>query len=325
VTASHTNRICQLLNIEFPILEGGLAYVGNGALAAAISNGGGFGVVGSAGRSVDNFADEIRIASELTTKPFGVNLPLSEHRDSSEYIQVILDNRERIKAVSLSAGNPRPLIPVLKAAGFVVMVLTSTVMHSLKAEQAGADIVICEGFEAGGHNGPAELTLFSLIPQVSKAVKIPVAAAGGIADGRGIAAAIMLGADGVQLGTRFVATVECQAHNEYKKSLVEAVDDATVVIERSIGRVTRVLKGPFVDKILEVERTNPNTQLLLPYIRGNNNKIAAIDGLIVEGFLNCGQAVGLIQDVDSATNVVRRLAAETEEILRTSVMSWLRR
>ncbi|HJV44536.1 MAG TPA: nitronate monooxygenase [Bacillota bacterium] len=317
-----SNRICQLLNIEFPILEGGLAYIGNGALAAAVSNGGGLGVIGSAGRSAEGLADQIRIACELTDKPLGVNLPLSEHRDSSDYVQVILDNKDRIKAISLSAGNPRPLIPVFKEAGFVVMVLTSTVVHSVKAEQAGADLVICEGFEAGGHNGPAELTLFSLIPQVAKAVSIPVVAAGGISDGRGIAAAMLLGADGVQLGTRFIATQECEAHPDYKQLLVEASDDATVVIERSIGRVTRVLKGPFVDKILEIEKTRPTIEELLPYIRGNNNKIAAIDGHLQEGWLNCGQSVGLIHEIDSAAEVVRKLASESKDILSLASTSY---
>lgn len=312
------NRICEMLGIEYPIIEGGLAYVGNGALAAAVSNGGGFGVVGSAGRSVDDFREQIRIAAKRTSKPFGVNLPISEHSDNTAYVQAILDHKHLIKAVSISAGNPRPLIPVFKEAGLKVMVLTSTVMHSLKAEQAGADIIICEGFEAGGHNGPAEMTLFSLIPQVTKAVKVPVVAAGGIADGRGIAAVMILGADGVQLGTRFVATQECQAHDAYKRMLVESQDDATVVMERSIGRVTRVLKGPFVDKILEVEKNNPSIEDMLPYIRGINNKVAAIEGNIQDGWLNCGQSVGLIDSIRSATDVVKGLAAEVEEIMAKS-------
>lgn len=312
------NRICEMLGIDYPIIEGGLAYVGNGALAAAVSNGGGLGVVGSAGRSVDDFREQIRIAAEKTSKPFGVNLPISEHSDNSAYVQAILDHKHLIKAVSISAGNPRPLIPIFKEAGMKVMVLTSTVTHSLKAEQAGADIIICEGFEAGGHNGPAEMTLFSLIPQVSRAVKVPVVAAGGIADGRGIAAAMILGADGVQLGTRFVATIECQAHEAYKRMLVESQDDATVVMERSIGRVTRVLKGPFVDKILEVEKTNPSIEDMLPYIRGINNKVAAIEGSVQDGWLNCGQSVGLIDSIQSATDVVRSLAAEVEAIMTHS-------
>lgn len=315
------NRICELLEIDFPIIEGGLAYVGNGALAAAVSNGGGFGVIGSAGRTVEDFREQIRIAAEMTDKPFGVNLPISEHSDNSGYVQAILDHKDLIKGISISAGNPRPYIPIFKDAGLKVMVLTSTVLHSLKAEQAGADIVICEGFEAGGHNGPAELTLFSLIPQVAAAVKVPVVAAGGIADARGIIAAFALGAEGVQLGTRFVATLECQAHEAYKRLLVESSDDATVVMERSIGRVTRVLKGPFVDQILAFEKKNPSIEEMLPYIRGINNKRAAIEGRVDEGWLNCGQSVGLIDAIESATDLVQRLAKEVKEAAPTCMES----
>jgi len=305
-------RVCEILGIQYPILEGGLAYVGNGTLAAAVSNGGGFGVVGSAGRSVEDFLEQIKIASEHTDRPFGVNLPLSRHSDNSKYVQVILENKDLIKAVSISAGNPRPLIPVFKDAGLKVIVLASTAYHSVRAEQAGADIIVCEGFEAGGHLGPAELTLFSLIPQAVKAVSIPVVAAGGISNGQGILAAFALGAEGVQLGTRFVATTECQAHEAYKQLLVESNDDATVVLERSIGRALRVLKGPYVQEVLEFEKSNSNVEALLPYIKGKN-KVAAIDGKTGEGWLNCGQSVGLIDKVESATTVVQNLVKEVQE------------
>jgi enoyl-[acyl-carrier protein] reductase II len=308
------NRICELLGIEFPILEGGLAYVGNGSLAAAVSNGGGFGIVGSAGRSVDDFREQIQIAASLTQKPFGVNLPISEHSDNSRIIDVILEAKDLIKAVTISAGNPRPFIPLFKEAGLKVLVLTSTVKHSLKAEAQGADAVVCEGFEAGGHNGPAEMTLLSLIPQVSQAVSIPVVAAGGISSGHGIIAAFALGAEGVQLGTRFVASLECQAHENYKRQLVEANDDATVVMERSVGRVTRVLKNPFVEQILSVEKTQPTVEDLLPYIRGKNNHVAAIEGNTEDGWLNCGQGVGLISSITSATTIVRQLVEEVRQI-----------
>ncbi|WP_134698541.1 nitronate monooxygenase family protein [Ammoniphilus sp. YIM 78166] len=316
------NRICEMLGIEYPIIQGGLAYVGNGTLAAAVSNGGGLGVVGSAGRSVEDFRRQIQIAAEATDKPFGVNLPISEHSDNTGYVQAILDHKEHIAAVSISAGNPKPYIPIFKEAGLTVMVLTSTVTHSLKAEQAGADLVVCEGFEAGGHNGPAEMTLFSLIPQVSKAVRIPVIAAGGIADGRGILAAMVLGAEGVQLGTRFVATLECQAHEAYKQALVNSHDDATVVMERSIGRVTRVLKGAFVDQILSLEKTSPSIEEMLPYIRGVNNRVAAIEGNLEDGWLNCGQGVGLIQSIESATDIVKTLVAEVDALHSGFSVQW---
>lgn len=306
------NRVCELLGIQYPILQGGLAYVGNGSLAAAVSNGGGFGVVGSAGRSVDDLYEQIKIASQLTKYPFGVNLPLSQHSDHSKVVECILQNKQVIKAVSISAGNPRPLIPIFKEAGLKVIVLVATAYHAVRAEQAGADLIVCEGFEAGGHLGPAELTLFSLIPQAAQSVSIPVVAAGGISTGQGILAAFALGAEGVQLGTRFVATTECQAHEAYKQLLVQSKDDATVVLERSIGRALRVLKGPYVEEILRVEKGNTTVETLLPYIKGKN-KVAAIDGQVDEGWLNCGQSVGLISKIESATTVVQNLAREVKE------------
>ncbi|GIM48140.1 enoyl-ACP reductase II [Collibacillus ludicampi] len=308
------NRVCELLGIKYPIIQGGLAYVGNGALAAAVSNGGGLGQIGTAGRSIDNLKKQIRIACESTDKPLGINLPISEHSDMNPVVETILQNKERFKAISISAGNPKPYIPIFKEAGLKVMVLTGSVKHALKAQESGADIIICEGFEAGGHNSPLELTLFSMIPQISRAVQIPVVAAGGIVNGQGIVAAFALGAEGVQLGTRFVATKECEAHENYKNLLVHAGDDATVVMERSIGRATRVLKSPFAEQILEFEKTQPTVEELLPYIRGVNNRIAAIEGRVDEGWMNCGQAVGLIESIESASDVVRKLAHEAREV-----------
>jgi enoyl-[acyl-carrier protein] reductase II len=309
------NRVCELLGIRYPIIQGGLAYVGNGALAAAVSNGGGFGQIGTAGRSLENLKEQIRIASESTDQPLGINLPISEHNDMTQVIETILQHKEQLTAISISAGNPKPYIPLFKEAGLKVMVLVGSVKHALKAQEIGADLVICEGFEAGGHNSPLELTLFSMIPQISRAVQIPVIAAGGIVNGQGIVAALALGAEGVQLGTRFVATKECEAHENYKDLLLRAGDDATVVMERSIGRVTRVLKSPFVEKILEFEKQQPTVEELLPYIRGVNNRIAAIEGEVEKGWMNCGQAVGLIKSIESASDVVRNLARETQEII----------
>lgn len=311
------NRVCEILGIQYPIIEGGLAYVGNGALAAAVSNGGGFGQIGTAGRSLENLREQIRIARENTDRPIGINLPISEHSDNTPVVETILQHKELLTAVSISAGNPKPYIPLFKEAGLKVMVMTGSVKHAQKAEELGADLVICEGFEAGGHNSPLELTLFSMLPQVARAVRIPVVAAGGIANGQGIAAAFALGAEGVQLGTRFVATLECEAHAHYKQRLLEAGDTSTLVMERSIGRVTRVLKSPFAEKIVELEKNNPTVEELLPYIRGVNNKIAAIDGRVDEGWMNCGQAVGLIDRLASATDLVRELAREAEEVTRS--------
>jgi len=310
------NRLFKLLNCTYPIIEGGLAYVGNGLLAAAVSAGGGFGQVGSGGRTPVDFAREITLATTATKNPIGVNVPISEHRDPSAYMEVIAAHADQLQAVSLSAGNPRPFVQRLHDLGLVVMTLASTPEQAQKAEAAGADIVICEGTEAGGHNGPAELTTMTLIPQVVRVVNIPVIAAGGLVDGPTIAAAFALGAEGVQLGTRFVATLECQAHVAYKKALVEASASDTRVMERSFGRITRVLKSPFVDAILEQEQRTPGSfNDLFPFISGRNNATAALEGKLDEGWLNCGQSTGAITDIPSAAELPKRLMEEAMAVL----------
>lgn len=311
------NRLCQILGIEYPVIEGGLAYVGNGLLAAAVSEGGGFGQVGCSGRTPENFAEEIRIAAKHTKKPFGVNVPLSKHRDNGPYFRVIEEHKHLIKAVSLGAGNPKPWIPYLKELGLAVIVMTSTVKHARSAEAAGADIVVSEGYEAGGKNGTAELTTMALIPQVVQAVSIPVVAAGGIADGRGMAAALALGAQGVQMGTRFVATTECEAHENYKRLLVEAGDDATFIMSRSLGSSVRAYRNAYAEQVFELERTNPDPERILPLISGKRNAIAALDGDFENGYVNAGQSAGLIRSIESASDVVRKTVKEAEAIIRT--------
>jgi enoyl-[acyl-carrier protein] reductase II len=312
------NRVCELLGCTYPVIEGGLAYVGNGRLAAAVSEGGGFGQVGSAGRTPDQFAREIEEALTRTQRPIGVNIPISEHRDPEPVFRIVERYARDLRAVSLSAGNPRPWIPQLKALGLRVMTLASTPEQAQKAEKAGADLVVCEGFEAGGHDGPAELTTLVLLPLVTASVRIPVVAAGGIADGRGAAAAFMLGAEGIQMGTRFVATEECEAHPAYKAALVRAASEDTVVMERSLGHVTRVLKSPFVDRILQQERETPgDIHALLPLISGRNNARAAIEGQMDEGYVNCGMGVGLIHDILPAAEIVRRVMEDALNVLQT--------
>jgi len=313
------NRITQLLRCTYPILEGGLAYVGNGLLAGAISTAGGFGQVGCGGRSPEHFAREIEIALKCTDAPFGVNVPISEHSDVEPYFAVIEQYAKRLQAVSLSAGNPRTYIDRLHDWGLVVLTLASTPQQAQKAEQAGADIVVCEGTEAGGHNGPAELTTFSLVPAAVDVVRIPVIAAGGIADGRTMAAALCLGAEGVQLGTRFVATQECEAHEDYKRAIVSSAAEDTVVLERSLGRITRVLKSDYTQAVIRQEQLTPGgINNIMPLVAGRKNKVAAIDGRLQEGWLNCGQSVGLVKDIPSAREVVDRMIAEARVCLGKS-------
>ncbi len=311
------NRVCQLLQCRYPIIEGGLAYVGNGLLAAAVSAGGGLGQVGAGGRSPEDFKRQIEILMAHSSQSFGVNIPISEHRDLTPYFTIIKHYAQQIRAVSLSAGNPRPFIALLHDLGIVVMVLVSTPEQALKAEAACADILICEGAEAGGHDGPAELTTFTLVPMVTQAVRIPVVAAGGIANARTAAAAICLGAEGVQLGTRFVATKECEAHDAYKLALVEAKASDTEIIERSFGRITRVLRAPFVEKILLQEQQTPgDLEKLLPLISGKMNAVAALSGRMEEGWVNCGTSVGLIADIPSATDIVQSIGQNLTNIFK---------
>lgn len=301
-----------LLGCRYPIVQGGLAYVGNGRLAGAVSAGGGFGQVGCAGRTPQEVEAEIDRAVKCAKgAPIGVNLPLSEHADCEPYFQVIANQAHRLRAISLSAGNPRPHIEALHAHQLLVMTVVSTPEQARKAELAGADVVIAEGYEAGGHNGPSELTTMTLVPQVVAAVQVPVVAAGGIATGAGIAAALALGAQGVQLGTRFVATLECQAHHRYKEELVAKASADTRVIERSLGRVTRVLESAHVARILEMEARGASFEELWPLVRGERNRAAAVEGQIEVGWLNCGQAVGLIHDLPSAADLMTRLVVET--------------
>ncbi|WP_233522522.1 NAD(P)H-dependent flavin oxidoreductase [Peribacillus glennii] len=309
------NRICELLEIEVPVLEGGLAYVGNGLLAAAVSNGGGFGQVGSAGRTPENFENEILVASEATNNPFGVNIPISQHTDFSPYLEIIKKHRELIKAVSLGAGNPKNLVPYLKDNGLLVLILTSTAIHSVKAEKLGADVIVCEGYEAGGSNGPSELTTFTLVPQVKQAVSIPVIAAGGIVDGRSMAAALILGADGVQMGTRFVATEECEAHTHFKEEILAAKDDSTMIMTRMLKGPLRVLKNEYAEQVYESEKITPTLENVLPRVRGTYNKLAMLDGDLKGGFMSCGQVASLIEEIDSAETVVKRIAGEARRIL----------
>jgi enoyl-[acyl-carrier protein] reductase II len=282
-----------------------------------VSQGGGFGQIGSGGRTPEDLEKQIQIAMSLTTEPFGVNIPISEHRDPGAHLAVVEKYARSIRAVSLSAGNPRPFIAPLKSLGLVVMTLASTPEQAKKAESAGADIVICEGYEAGGHNGPAELTTLTLIPLAKRLVSIPVIAAGGIADGHTAAAAFSLGADGVQLGTRFVATAECQAHENYKDLLVKSAATDTVVMERSLGRVTRVLKNSYAQSVIAQEYETPgDIDVLLPMISGKKNAVAALEGRIEEGWMNCGQSVGFIEGVESASVVPERIMREALQVLK---------
>ncbi len=244
-----TTKITELFNIEYPIIQAGMVWVSGWKLASAVSNEGGLGLIGSGSMKPDLLREHIQKCKAATDKPFGVNIPLLR-RDAEELVNVIIE--EGVKIVFSSAGHPGKFIKRFKEKEIKVAHVIPSVKHALKAEEVGCDAVVGEGVEAGGHNGINETTTISLIPQLVDAVKIPVIAAGGIADGRGILAALSLGAEGVQIGTRFAATVESSAHQNYKQKVIEAKDDGTILAFKKIGLV-RMLKNDFAFRALKAD------------------------------------------------------------------------
>jgi len=311
-------RVTALLGIRYPIVQGGLAHLSFGNLAAAVSEAGGLGQVGVACfETPEELRAEIHKVRSLTDRPFGVNFPLG-HSPFEHFLEVALS--ENIPVLTVTGGNPEALLKRVQAHTPTpkTMVLIAGTRAARKAEELGADAVIAVGVDGGGHLGRDDVGTLVLVPRIVEAVKIPVLASGGIADGRGLAAALALGAEGIEMGTRFVATVENVAHQHYKDALVAAQETDTVVIERVLGRPARVLKGPFVDKILEIERgleqrgasREEALEALLPSIRGTVNTHAALDGVLDEGFVWAGQVAGLIHDIPAAGDLVRRIVLE---------------
>ena len=312
-------RVTELLNIELPIVQGGLAHLAYSELAAAVSNAGGLGQVTALTLpSPDALREEIRKIRSLTDKPFGVNFAIGQHnRSYADYLEVAIE--EKVPAVSITGGNPKPLLERLAGTGIITMVLVASVRQAQKAEELGAHIVMAVGNEGGGHLGRDEIGTMVLVPRVAESVRIPVLASGGIVDGRGLAAALALGADGVEMGTRFVATAECRAHPAYKQALVEAKESDTVVIERSLGRPGRALRNSWTEKILQAEARGATLEELLPMISGQANTRAALEGRLEEGFVWAGQGVGLIRDIPTVEELLRRMVEEAAAALRRSL------
>lgn len=250
------NRVTELLNIQHPIIQAGMVWVSGWRLASAVSNCGGLGLIGAGSMKPDLLKVHIDKCKEATNKPFGVNIPLLRG-DVEELINVVIN--ENVKIVFTSAGHPGKFIERLKKNNITVIHVVPSVKHGLKAESVGCDAVVGEGVEAGGHNGLDETTTFSLIPQLADALKIPILAAGGIADGRGILAALALGAEGVQIGTRFAATVESSAHENYKRKIVDSKDGDTILILKKIGP-TRMIKNEFTKLIQKAEFDGANEE-----------------------------------------------------------------
>ncbi|MFC0297631.1 NAD(P)H-dependent flavin oxidoreductase [Geobacillus jurassicus] len=310
-------RVTELLGITYPIIQGGLAYLAYADLAAAVSNAGGLGQITS--MSLDGpeqLREEIRKVKEKTDRPFGVNFAIGQHgRPFAHMLEAALD--EGVPVVSVTGGNPAPFFEQLKGTNVKKLVLVAAVRQAVKAEELGADAVMVVGQEGGGHLGKYDTGTFVLIPKVVDSVSIPVIASGGIADGRGLMAALALGAEGIEMGTRFIATKECvHAHPAYKEMILNATENDTVIIKRSLGAPGRVLANAWAEQILEIERQGGTYDDLKEYISGEANRRFIYEGKVDEGFAWAGQAIGLIHDVPSVAELFARMIEEAEQIRR---------
>lgn len=301
-------NICELLGIEYPIIQGGMAWIADASLASAVSNAGGLGIIACGNADAEWVRSEIRKTKELTNKPFGVNVMLlNPHTDA--IMDVICE--ERVPVVTTGAGNPGKYIPKLKAHGIKVIPVVASVALAIRVERVGADAVIAEGQEGGGHIG--EATTMALVPQVANAVKIPVVAAGGIADGRGIAAAYMLGAKGVQVGTRFLVAKECTVHQNYKDMILKANDTDTVPTGRSTGHPVRVLKNKLARTILSLEKQGADVSEI-EKIGTGALRAAVKDGDVVNGSVMSGQIAGLVNKEQTAKEIIEEMFEEAATV-----------
>lgn len=305
-----SNRLCQLLKIRYPILQAGMVWVSDWPLVVACCQAGILGTLGSGSMSPETLRANIQKVQAQTDAPFAVNIPMLRP-NALETGRIALEMG--VKILITSAGNPARIAPQLKTDDNLLIHVVPSVRGAQKAEDAGVDAVVCEGYEAGGHNSPYEVTTLALVPQVADAVDIPVIGAGGIADGRGIAAVMALGADGVQLGTRFIATAECPAHIRYKNLIADCPDTGTRIIGRKLG-ILRVIDNPFAQTIAEAETRCAGKDELLAIIGDeyNRNRAASIDGDLEGGAFQAGQSAGLVRKILPVRALVDQLIAEYE-------------
>lgn len=306
------NRVTTLLGIRYPLIQGGMAWVADCHLAAAVSNAGGLGLIAGGSMPGDLLREQIRRTREMTDRAFGVNIMLMSPF-AEELAQVVLE--ERVPVVTTGAGSPGKYIDKWKEAGIRVVPVVASVAYAKRMESLGADAVVAEGTEAGGHIG--ETTTMVLVPQIADAVSIPVIAAGGIADGRGVAAAFMLGAEGVQLGTRFLACTECAIHDNYKQLVVKARDIDTRVTGRSGGHPVRALKTRLTRSLIEMEGKGATFEEIETATVGSLRK-AVQEGNLDEGTFMAGQSAGLVDCVLSAEEIVRTLFEQAAHVLSTA-------
>mgnify|MGYP006156477759 FL=1 len=299
-------NITKLFNIQYPIVQGGMIWVSGYKLASAVSNAGGLGLIGAGSMYPEVLREHIQKCKQATNKPFGVNVPML-YPDIQKIIDIIIE--EEVKIVFTSAGNPKTWTSFLKEKGITVVHVVSSVKFALKAELAGVDAVVCEGFEAGGHNGREETTTFTLIPMVKEQVKIPVIAAGGIGSGRGMLAAMVLGADGVQIGSRFAATSESSAHQNFKNTIINVKDGDTQLTLKELAPV-RLVKNKFYNEVQELYKTKPTLEELKKLLGRARAKKGMFEGDLEDGELEIGQIAGLIHEIKPAKTVLNEIIEE---------------
>lgn len=302
-------KLTSLLNIKYPIIQGGMAWISDGKLAAAVSEAGGAGVIATGGRDGDYVREQIRLAKSLTNKPFGVNVMLMAP-NKDEVVDIICE--EKVAFVTLGAGNPVPFFEKFDQAGVKKIPVVPNVKLAKRVQNSGADAVVVEGMEAGGHIGV--LTTMALMTQVIPEIRIPVIVAGGFADGRGLAAALVMGAAGIQMGTKFLLAVECAAHPKFKQKLIEAVDTDTIVTGQTIGHAVRGVKNKFSLNFVELEKQGTPEEELIKLATGTN-RLAAVDGDIENGMVQAGQSLLPLKQIEPAKDIVESIIAEARAVL----------
>lgn len=312
-----SNRITQLFNISFPLVQAGMIWASGWRLASAVSNAGGLGLIGSGSMYPDVLREHIRKCKTATGKPFGVNVPLL-YPDIGQHIQIILE--EKVPIVFTSAGNPKTWTGILKENGVTVVHVVSSSFFAQKAAAAGCDAVVAEGFEAGGHNGREETTTLVLVPAVVNAVTIPVIAAGGIATGRQMLAAMVLGAEGVQMGTRFVASEEASSHDNFKKAVVTSSEGDTMLSLKKVVPV-RLLKNAFARQVAEAEQRGAGEDELKQLLAKGRAKKGMFEGNLEEGELEIGQVSALVREIRPVADIVAGIRSEFEEAVQNPLKS----
>ena len=304
-----TNRINKLFDIKYPVIQAGMIWASGWKLASAVSNEGGLGIIGAGSMYPDILREHIQKCKKATDKPFAVNVPML-YPDLEKIMQIIIE--EDVKIVFTSAGNPKTWTSHLQKKGIKVVHVVSSVKFALKAEQAGVDAIVAEGFEAGGHNGRDETTTFTLIPMVKEQIKIPLIAAGGIATGRGMLAAMVLGADAVQVGSRFVASDEASSHRAFKERVVAAQEGDTILTLKELAPV-RILKNRFFEEVTELYSKHPTKEDLIALLGRARAKKGMFEGNLDDGELEIGQISGLIHDIKPAAEILKDIVMEFEE------------